>query len=90
VSVHEGNSRPAQEGSAHQVAGFLAAVAIFGAVAGLVYNPGRVETAAVLIALIAAGIGGFQRGLAAFAVALTGVCWFAGMVIAIALERPVF
>ena len=89
MSVHEGDGRPADGQGAH-VAGFLAAFAIFAALAGLVYHPGRVETGAVLVALIAAGIGGFQRGLTAFAVAFAGVCWFAGMVIAIALERPIF
>ena len=67
MSVHEGDSR-AREGAASTVAGFLAAFAIFAAAAGLVYYPGRVGAAAVLVALVAAGIGGFQRGLAAFAV----------------------
>ncbi|HEX3256093.1 MAG TPA: hypothetical protein VHQ96_09895 [Gaiellaceae bacterium] len=89
MSVHEGNSGPAG-GAASTVAGFLSAFAIFAAIGGLVYYPGRVATAAVLVALISAGIGGFQRGLTAFAVAFAGLCWFAGMVIAIALERPVF
>jgi hypothetical protein len=72
------------------VAGFLAAFAIFAGAAALVYYPGRVGTGAVLVSLIAAGIGGFQRGLAAFAVAFTAICWFAGMIIAISLERPIF
>ena len=37
------------------------------------------------------GAGSYVAGfLAAFAVAFAGICWFAGMVIAIALERPVF
>jgi hypothetical protein len=89
MSVHEGDSRRG-EGAASTVAGFLAVFAIFAAAAGLVYNPGRVGAAAVVVALVAAGIGGFQRGLAAFAVAFAGICWFAGMVIAISLERPVF
>ncbi len=89
MSVREGDGRPSDGAAAH-VAGFLAAFAIFAAVAGLVYYPARVETAAVLVALVAAGVGGFQRGLTAFAVAFAGVCWFAGMVIAIALERPIF
>jgi len=89
MSVHEGDRRPA-DGLGVQIAGFLAVFAIFAALGGLVYYPGRVGTAAVLVALIAAGIQGFQRGLTAFAVAFAGVCWFAGMVIAIALERPVF
>jgi hypothetical protein len=55
-----------------------------------VYYPGRVGTASVVVALIAAGIGGFQRNLAAFAVGFAGLCWFAGMIIAISLERPIF
>jgi hypothetical protein len=89
VSVQESNGRPLDNAGSH-VAGFLAAFAIFAAVAGLVYYPGRVGSGAVLVALVAAGIGGFQRGLATFAVVVAGLCWFAGMVIAIALERPVF
>jgi hypothetical protein len=89
MSAHESDSRSG-EGAASAVAGVMAAFAIFAAAAGLVYYPGRVGAAAVLVALVAAGIGGFQRGLAAFAVAFAGVCWFAGMVIAISLERPVF
>jgi hypothetical protein len=89
MSVHESDSRP-REGAASTIAGFLAALAIFAGAAALVYYPGRVGSAAVLVALIAAGIGGFQRGLAAFAVAFTGICWFAGMIIAISLERPIF
>ena len=89
MSVHESDSRP-REGAASTIAGFLAAFAIFAGLVGLVYYPGRVGTAAVLVALISAGIGGFQRNLAAFAVAFTGICWFAGMIIAISLERSVF
>ena len=64
--------------------------AIFAGAAALVYYPGRVGSAAVVVALIAAGIGGFQRGLASFAVAFAGLCWFAGMIIAISLERSIF
>jgi len=89
MGVHESDSRP-DEGSASTVAGCLAVFAIFAAAAGLVYYPGRVGAGAVVVALVAAGIGGFQRGLAAFAVGFAGLCWFAGMVIAISLERSVF
>ena len=89
MSVRETNGRR-EDRSEWTVAGFLATFAIVAAVAGLVYYPGRVATAAVIVALVAAAIGGFQRGLASFAVAFAGVCWFVGMVIAIALERPVF
>jgi hypothetical protein len=89
VTVHEGDRQPA-DSPASYVAGFLATFAIFAAAAGLVYYPGRVGTGAVLAALVAAGVGGFQQRLAAFAVGFAGLCWFAGMVIAIALERPIF
>ena len=89
MSAHESDTG-AREGAASTVAGFLAALAIFAGAAALVYYPGRVGTAAVVVALIAAGIGGFQRGLASFAVAFAGLCWFAGMIIAISLERPIF
>lgn len=89
MSVQESDSRPG-EGVGSTVAGFLAAFSIFAAAAGLVYYPGRVGAGAIVVALVAAGIGGFQRGLAAFAVGFAGICWFAGMVIAISLERPVF
>jgi hypothetical protein len=89
VTAHENDSRP-REGAASTVAGFLATFAIFAGAIALVYYPGRVGAAAVIVALVAAGIGGFQRNLAAFAVAFAGICWFAGMVIAISLERPVF
>jgi hypothetical protein len=89
VSSEETHRAPA-DNPASYVAGFLAVFAIFAAAAGIVYSPGRVGTGAILAALIAAAIGGFQRGLAAFAVGFAGVCWFVGMVLAIALERPIF
>jgi hypothetical protein len=72
------------------IAGFLATIAFFAAPVGVVYHPGRVETAAILVALIAAGIGGFQQRLAAWAVAITTVCWLVGMVVSITLDRPIF
>ena len=72
MSAHESDSG-AREGAASTVAGFLAALAIFAGAAALVYYPGRVGSAAVVVALIAAGIGGFQRGLASFAVAFAAM-----------------
>jgi hypothetical protein len=72
------------------VADFLATFAIFAALIALVYSPARLATAAVFIALVAAAMGGRDRNLVPFAVALTAACWFAGMVLAIALERPIF
>jgi hypothetical protein len=88
VSTPEhGLTRPT---TAQLVADFLAAFAIFAGLLSLVYYPGRVGTGAVFFALFAAAIGGADRRLVPFAVALTGVCWFAGMVVAVALDRPIF
>ena len=75
---------------AEYIAGFLAAAAIFAGVVGIVYYPGRVASGAILVSLVAAAMGGFQSRLAAFAVGFCSLCWIAGMIISVALERPVF
>ena len=75
---------------ADAVAGFLAALAILGAALSLVWNPGRLGTASILIAVIACGLATTQRRLAAYALIFAGICWFAGMVIAVVFERPIF
>jgi hypothetical protein len=80
------DARPASE----YIAGFLATIAIFGGLVGIIYYPGRVASGAILVALISAAIGGFQSRLAAFAVAITTLSWLAGMIISITLERPIF
>jgi hypothetical protein len=90
VSIDESGRSPDAVSASEYVAGFLAAAAIFAAVVAIVYYPGRVGTGAVLVAIIAAGIGGFQSRLAAFAVAFATVCWIVGMIVSIAFERPVF
>jgi hypothetical protein len=85
-------SRPSarREPASHVVAGFLAAAAIFAGIVAIVYYPGRVGPGAILVALIAAAMGGFQSRLAAIAVAVATGGWFLGMVLAIVLERPIF
>ena len=80
------DARPASE----YVAGFLATIAIFGGLVGIIYYPGRVATGAVLVAIISAALGGFQSRLAAFAVAIATLSWLAGMIVSVALERPIF
>jgi hypothetical protein len=90
VSYHETERAPDSVPASQYVAGFLATIAIFAALVGIVYYPGRVASGAILVALIAAAIGGFQSRLAAFAVGIATLCWFSGMVISIVFERPVF
>ena len=72
------------------VAGFLATFAIFGSAMGLVTSPVPVTVFAILIALIAAGIGGRSQRLAAFAVFFSGACFIAGLAIAIVTNKPIF
>ena len=65
------------------VAGLLAAASIaFGALA-LAYRPAVIAPAAVVIALIAAAMGGRHAGLARTAVFLGAVWWVVGMTFAI-------
>lgn len=80
-----------QSRASFTVAGYLAAAAMFAGLASLVYYPSRIGVAAMLVALVAAAMAGpEQRRFCGFVVAMTGICWFAGMVIAVVLERPIF
>jgi hypothetical protein len=76
--------------TADSVAGYLAAFAILGGVLSIVRYPGRVGPAAILLALIACAMATGQRRLAAGALVFTTLCWLAGMILAVALERPIF
>jgi hypothetical protein len=71
-------------------ADFLATFALFAGLIGIVYTPGVVCTAAVIVAILAATIGGRDRWLVPFTVAVTGACWLVGMTLAVLLERPIF
>lgn len=88
--IEESRPPARREPASHVVAGFLAAVALFAGIVAIVYYPGRVGPGAILVALIAAAMGGFQSRLAAIAVAVATGGWFLGMVLAIILERPIF
>ena len=72
------------------VGGYLAVLAILAGVLSIVWYPGRVGPAAMLVALIACAMVTGQRRLAAGALVLVTLCWVAGMVLAISLDRPVF
>jgi hypothetical protein len=72
------------------VADFLATFALFAGLVGIVYSPGRLCTAAVFISLFAAALGGRDRHLVPVAVAVTTASWIVGMILAVALDRPIF
>jgi hypothetical protein len=85
------NAQPVEQNRpAETVAGFLAAVAIVAALLSLAYRPIRLDPFAIVLALIAAGIGGRHARLAAVAVATASVCFILGMIIAIVTEKPLF
>ena len=72
------------------VVGYLAAAAIFAGIASVFFVPMRIGPPAIAIALVAAGIGGGQRRLAAWAVAVSTAGWLVGMSVAVLLSRDIF
>jgi hypothetical protein len=90
LSVDERANGQPREGTADTVAGFLAAAALGAGVLSLVWYPGRIGPAAMLVALIAAGLADANRRLTALALTGIVVCWTAGMIIAVVTERAVF
>ena len=72
------------------MAGFLAAAALFGGLIAIVYKPVRIAPAALVVALIAAGIGGRHQRLAALATAVVTAGWVAGMIVCVITERPLY
>lgn len=77
-------------GSAEVVAGYLAALSIFASVIGLAWHPLRLIIPAILLALVAAGMGGRSNRLARAAVVIATLAFFFGMAIAVAGQRPLF
>ncbi len=84
------------------IGGLMSAAAIFLGLLGMTnlnlsisgthleMRPVRIGVAAIVLALVAVGIGGRHSRLAALAVAIAGASWVAGMVIAVVTERPLF
>jgi hypothetical protein len=83
---------PAEErySQADAVAGFLAAAALAAGLLSIVYKPARIGPVALVIALIAVGIGGRHARLATWAVAVVSVGWVLGMIFAVITENPVY
>jgi hypothetical protein len=54
------------------------------------FRPIRIGVASVVLALVAAGIGGRHSRLAAIAVVVAGLSWVLGMIIAVLTQRPIF
>ncbi|HKH29746.1 MAG TPA: hypothetical protein VKA45_01710 [Gaiellaceae bacterium] len=72
------------------IAGFLAAAALVAGLLSIVYKPVRIGPVALVVALIAVGIGGRNERLATWAVATVTVGWVLGMIVAVITENPVY
>jgi hypothetical protein len=72
------------------VGGLLAAASLAVSAIAVVQTPVRLAPAAIIVALVAAAIGGRHRGLATVAVGVAAVAWLVGMTIAIAAENPLY
>ena len=84
-STPYGQRRPAET-----VAGFLAAASIFVSLAGVAYRPLRLVPFAILLSLIAAGIGGRSERLAMYAVSIGAVCFAVGLAVAVITSHPLW
>ena len=86
VNAHpESRERPADA-----IAGLLASLSIFASLVGVAYRPGRLIPAALLLALLAAAMGGRHQRLAAFAIGIGGACFVIGMAAAVTTDHPLY
>ncbi|MDQ3874292.1 MAG: hypothetical protein M3322_01890 [Actinomycetota bacterium] len=69
------------------LAGFLAAAALAAGAIAVAYRPVRVGVFAIVLALVAAGIGGRFSRLATAAVLLVTAAWVLGMILAVLTEN---
>ena len=76
--------------TADTVAGFLAAFAIFASLLALAWHPLRLIPVAMVLALLAAAMGGRHQRLAFAAALITAACFFLGMAIAVLTQRPLW
>jgi hypothetical protein len=77
-------------GPAETIAGFLAAAAIFVSVTGIMYRPLRLIPLAIVLALVAVGIGGRAARLATWAVAITAASFAVGLAAAVITSNPLW
>jgi hypothetical protein len=75
---------------ADTIAGFLAAMAIFICLIGLAWHPLRLILPGIVVAMIAAGMGGRFQRLAFAAVIVAASCFFFGMMIAVITSRALW
>ncbi len=75
---------------ADTIAGFLCAFSLALSGIAIVRNPGLLAPVAILLALVAVRMTESHRTLAAVAVAVAGLSFFFGMLVAISTDNPLF
>ena len=75
---------------AEVVAGYMAAAAIFVSAIALVVRPLPLSVAAIVLSLVATGIGGRFERLESIAVAAATLAFVLGMTIAVVTGRPLY
>jgi hypothetical protein len=72
------------------VAGFLAAMAIFICLIGIAWHPLRLILPGIVIAMVAAAMGGRFQRLAFAAVLVAAGSFFVGMLVAVVTQNPLW
>ncbi|MBV8258215.1 MAG: hypothetical protein JOZ56_06960 [Actinobacteria bacterium] len=72
------------------VSGYLAAFSIAASLLSLAWHTLRLSPAAMLIAVIAAGMAGKDKRLQLAACLIGALCFFLGMTISVAISRPLW
>ena len=76
-------AEPTRSRPSDSIAGYLAAMSIFICLIGLAWHPLRLILPGIVVAMVAAGMGGRHQRLAFAAVLIAAACFFFGMMIAV-------
>jgi hypothetical protein len=83
-------AEPTRSRSSDSIAGYLAAMSIFICLIGVVWHPLRLILPGIVVAMVAAGMGGRHHRLAFAAVLIAAACFFFGMMIAVITQRSLW
>ena len=75
---------------AETIGGFLAAASIFVSLTGIAYRPLRLIPFAIILGLIAVGIGGRCERIATWAVSIGAASFALGMAVAVITSHPLW
>ncbi len=90
MSTAETPSSQSAQTWADPLSGVFAATALFFSLVALVYHPLPVSVAAILLGLVAVLMSPRHQQLASIALAVAGVCFVAGMAIAVTTGNPLW